>query len=216
MAKFAVERDPRVYLADFRPQPDAAKLAMGLDLGTSTGYCVTYFNPLQPIEVPKLRFQMGQLDLSVGDYDSRGMMGCRLRAFLRKAAPDLLFFERVRYTPPKIDKFNASAVMARAANAAELLGGLMMVVSEYAAETGTPLHPIPIQAIKKRATNKGNANKEAVITAANATFGVDLPVEDYESAGSDNVADAAFCLLLGLEDYGAGVPTELIGVGDES
>ncbi len=45
-----------------------------------------------------------------------------------------------------------------------------------------------------------------VIRGVNALYGVDLGPEGYESSGHDNIADAAACLLVGLEQYALGVP----------
>jgi hypothetical protein len=64
-----------------------------------------------------------------------------------------------------------------------------------------------IQAIKRRATGKGNANKEAIIRAANEEFEASLEVEDYDKLGTDNIADSLYALVLGLEQYSRGVPS---------
>lgn len=207
MAKFNVVRDPRIFAEDFAPNPDRARLALALDLGTSTGYAAAYFVPGAPIELEKLTVYLGQLDLSVGPYDSRGISACRLRAFLGKAKPDIIFMEDVKYTPPKAaNRVTAAAIMARTYTAAEFLGGLKIVVTEYAEMTNIPLNAIPIGSIKKRATGIGNANKELVIKSCNRSFGTDFDPETYNQTGVDNVADAAFCLLVGLEAYSDGVP----------
>jgi hypothetical protein len=41
-----------------------------------------------------------------------------------------------------------------------------------------------------------------MVGALNALFGVALEADGYETTGTDNIADGANVLLLGLEDYG--------------
>jgi Holliday junction resolvasome RuvABC endonuclease subunit len=136
---------------------------------------------------------MGQWDLSAGPYDSGAIRFVRLRQFLSAVKPDLVAFEDVKYTPSmKLNKVNAHAMVARAATAGELFGAFKSTVATWCEENGVPCTSFSIQHIKKRATSKGNANKEAMILACNREFGTEFEVESYESTGVDNVADAAW------------------------
>ncbi len=182
------------------------KLALGLDLGTSCGYCLSWFKPGAGSNPRAAYSIMGQLDLSTGSYDANAIRIVRLRQFLTAIMPQTVFFEDARYTPSETpNRFNANAIIARAATAMEWFGALKGCVGGWAEEHGVPCQGYPIGTIKKRATGLGNAGKPAVIKGANELFGVDLNPEGFESSGDDNIADAAVCLLLGVEQYAIGM-----------
>lgn len=206
MPKHKIERDPWLF-ADRLKTPARANLVLGLDLGTSCGYCFAYMRDGQRLDPETLAMHLGQFDLSAGQYDSGAIRFVRLRQFLSVMEPDLIAFEDVKYTPAeKPNRFNAGAIVARAATACEWFGGLKATVAAWAEENGVPCTSFPIGTIKKRATGKGNANKADVIRACNALFGSDMDADDYEIAGYDNIADAAFVCLLALEQYSTGLP----------
>lgn len=188
------------------PLEDGYRLAMGLDLGSSCGYTLSWFKAGVPYD-PRAAFTvMGQLDLSAGQYDSGAIRFVRLRGFLMEAMPHFVCYELVRFTPSeKPTRFNANAIVARAATSMEWFGALKGVVSGWAEEHGVPCQGYGIGAIKKRATNKGNAGKPEVIAGINEIFGVDLDPANFESTGDDNIADSASCLLLGLEEHARGL-----------
>lgn len=216
MAKHKIERDPWLF-AERLARPARANLVLGLDLGTTCGYCFTYMRDGQRVEPEKLAMNLGQFDLSAGPYDSGAIRFVRLRQFLTVMEPDLIAFEDVKYTPAeKPNRFNAGAIVARAATACEWFGGLKAAVAAWAEENGVPCTSFPIGTIKKRATNKGNANKGDMIAACNALFGSDMDAENYEAAGYDNVADAAFVCLLALEQYSRGLPPHPPGPESET
>lgn len=197
--------DPRVLQGRMPPRRER-RVALALDLGTSTGVAVGFYDPAAPVAVTSLQHvYLGQLDLSCREFESGAARAVKLRQFLIEIAPDVIFFEQVRYTPPAGFGVNPAAIMARAAPAVEFFGALKCVVSMYADDNHVAAIPIEIGAIKRRATGAGNANKAAVITAANETFGCALDAVEYERLGHDNVADAAWALMCGLENYGAGV-----------
>lgn len=207
MPKINQVKDPAFFEVT-KPDRAPSKLVLGMDLGTSTGYCYSHFSP--GMEPAKSIFptHMGQWDLSAGPYDSGAIRFVRLRHFLSALKPDLIFYEDVKNVAgmPKPNKFNLTAIMARAATSAELLGAFRATVCTWAEENGVPCTGFGVGVIKKRATGKGNSGKEGVIAACNELFGSELPVEGYETSGVDNIADSAFVLLLGLEQYGAGIP----------
>jgi Holliday junction resolvasome RuvABC endonuclease subunit len=147
------------------------------------------------------RYHMGQWDLSAGPYDSGAIRFLRLRHFLHATRPDAVFYEDVKFDPPGVSKMNAGAVLARVATASEFLGALKATVCTWCEEHAVPCTGFKIGTIKKRATGRGNANKEDMIRACNELFGSSLEVEGYESSGTDNIADSAFVCLLGLEQY---------------
>jgi len=210
LARLKLYRDPRVF-ADYlvRPAPKF-KTFLGIDPGTRTGIAYAHVMPGQPIDPARLTVHYGQWDLSAHDLgDSGAIKFVKLRAFLAQVDPDLIVLERIRNTPkmPPGGR-NAGAIVARALNAAEPLVGYMATICTWAEERDVPCEGIDIAAIKKRATGRGNSNKEDVIRAANEMFGCALDPETYEQTGADNMADALFCLLIGLEAYADGIPDE--------
>lgn len=208
MAKHKVERDPWLF-AERIKKPARSNLVLGLDLGTNCGYAFAHMLDGQRLDPEKLALSLGQFDLSAGQYDSGAIRFVRLRQFLSVLEPDLIAFEDVKYTPAETPtRFNARAIVARAATACEWFGGLKATVAAWAEENGVPCTSFPIGTIKKRATGKGNANKGDMIVACNELFGSDMDSKDYESAGYDNIADAAFVCLLALEHYSTGLPRQ--------
>jgi hypothetical protein len=211
MPKHKIAKDPDnlLELIDFkRPAPEL-KLGLGLDLGSTTGYSYTWFDPPRPW-VPEARpIYGGQLDLTVGDYDSGAIRFVRFRQFLTAFDPDIVFFEDAQYFTKENfgPRPTVHQVVARTARPIELLGSFKCTLATWCEERNIPCVGYKIQAIKKRATGKGNANKEMIIQAANEEFGVGLEVEDYEKTGVDNIADSLYALVLGLESYSRGVPT---------
>src|SRR6516162_4692783 len=208
--KYNSVRDPEI-LAQTLPARRSKKLILGLDLGTSTGYCCAYHHPGDPVFVGRFSdtvMVFGQLELQALSYESGAIRFVRLRQFLEVIKPDLVVYESVKYDPPGITKINAHAVLARVATAAELLGAYKATVCTWAEEHNTPCTGFAISKIKKRATGKGNASKEDISQATNATFGTELEIESYESRGTDNVADSVWVCVLGLEEYGNGLVPE--------
>jgi hypothetical protein len=208
MPKYQIQRDPRLFERDWKPILDPGlRLALGLDLATTAGYAVTYFVPGEPY-TPGLRTTVfGQWDLSAGPHDSGAIRFVRLRQFLAVIRPDVVFYEDTRHVPAETPNLiNLTAILARAARPIEFMGALKATVGTWCEEHDIPCQGIPIGAIKKRATGRGNADKVAVIAACNELFQAGLDPEGYETSGVDNVADACFCVLLGVESYSMGVP----------
>ena len=210
MPKFQIQRDPRLFERDWKPVTDPGlRLALGLDLGTTTGIAYTYFVPGEPYEVGLHTTAFGQWDLSAGPHDSGAIRFVRLRQFLAVLQPAAVFFEDVRFVPAETPNLiSMAAILARVARPIEFLGALKATVGSWCEEHDIPCAGIPIGTIKKRATGHGNANKVEVIDACNELFKAGLDPEGYETSGADNVADACFCLLCGIESYSMGVPEQ--------
>lgn len=192
-----------------RPEPEL-KLGLGLDLGTTTGYSYAWFDPDKPWMPSEGTIHYGQLDLSVGDYDSGALRFVRFKKFLQAFDPDILFFEDV-HGAVNVGNFgprpSVMQVVARVARPIEFFGSLKGTLGSWCEARNVPCKGYAIQHIKKRATGLGNANKEAVIKAANEEFDAGLETENYDKLGNDNIADSLYCLVLGLEQYSRGVPT---------
>jgi hypothetical protein len=210
VAKRRLVRDPEdtiFRLGVRRPLPDL-KLAAGLDLGTTCGLAYSWFDPHEPWSAETAGIWSGQLDLSVGDYDSGAIRFVRMRQFLMVLDPDIVFFEDAQYHTKESfgSRPTVHQVIARTARPIELLGSFKATLATWCEQRNVPCVGFPIQTIKKRATGLGNAGKGAVIAAANKEFGLDLEVDDYDKLGTDNIADALYCLALGLEQYSRGIP----------
>lgn len=188
------------------PEKDSAepKVVLGLDLATNCGYCIGLQYKNKPLKIaPEF---MGQWDLSAGPYDSGAIRFVRLRHFLAAVRPDLVGYEDVKFTPSEaITKFSAARVLARAATSSELIGAFRATVVTWCEENNIPCIGIPIGTIKKRATSKGNASKENMITACNEQFGSDFATDDYSSTGVDNIADAAWITQITAEQHSNGL-----------
>lgn len=208
MSQVNIHRDPSTICVA-RPRPiTQRKLFLGIDLGTTTGIAYAFHDPKSAVVPRDLGLTYGQWDLSAGSYDSGAIRFVRLRQFLSAVTPDAVFYEMVRNTPAeKPTPYNVGTLLARAVTAAQLFGAFQAHVCAWCEENGVPCTSFAIGEIKKRATGRGNSGKEDVIAAANTVFGLDLDAEGYENTGVDNIADAAFCLLLGLENYGRGIAT---------
>lgn len=206
MSKVELRRDPRLVTLVDPPGP-GSRLALGLDLGTTTGVAYTWFTPGEPFDPAARRLYLGQWDLSPGEHGTNPIRFVRLRHFLEAMRPAVVFFEEVRNTPSAgtITKYNVNAIVARAATSLMLFGAYMATVTGWCEEREIPCVGVPIADIKKRATMKGNASKEDVIRACNGLFKTEFDPATHDQTGVDNIADAAFCLLVGLEAYADGV-----------
>ncbi len=205
MAKFSMQRDPRVYQRGVAKKPPETKRAVGLDLGTNCGVAFADFVPGAPLV--DVTVYIDQWDLAIGQYDSNALRLVRLKQFLSILAPDLVAMEDVKYDAP-VEQFKGKPLgmlVARIVPTAEFLGSLKATVATWAEEREIPCQGLQIGNIKKFATGKGNANKLDMIKACNTRFGTSLPTENYENTGVDNMADAAFILQMLIENYSAGV-----------
>jgi len=146
---------------------------LALDLGTKTGYAVgTAQSHIS-----------GVSDFKPGRFEGGGMRYLRFRRWLDDLHAavefDEVVFEEVR--------------RHKATDAAHVYGGLMGVLTTWCEEAAVPYSAVPVGTIKKFATGKGNANKEAVIAAVRS-WGFEP--ED------DNEADAIALLKCRLVERG--------------
>lgn len=119
---------------------------LALDLGTSTGFCLG----TQRSNVS------GTQNFKPGRYDGGGIRFVRFRKWLNElkaAYPiDHVVYEEVR-------RHNGT-------DAAHVYGGLMATLTAWCEENSVPYEGVPVGAIKKWATGKGNADKAAMKQAA--------------------------------------------------
>jgi hypothetical protein len=140
---------------------------LALDLGTTTGWAITK---------PGGVVTSGTESFKVGRFEGGGMRYLRFSRWLDEMALHGLagiWFEEVR--------------RHAGTDAAHVYGGLMAHLTAWAENRKIPYSGVPVGTIKKHATGKGNANKEAMIAAAVAM--------GYRPA-DDNEADALALLHL--------------------
>jgi Holliday junction resolvasome RuvABC endonuclease subunit len=198
-------RDPEDLQAALAGKHPDRRRVVGIDLGTNCGVA---WADIAPEESPcKAVMTAGQLDLSLGPYDSGPLRFIRLKQFLSVLAPDFVAFEDVKFTPD-IKGFGGkriAMIVARVATSSELLGGFKVVLTTWAEENGIPAEAFPIGKIKKHATGKGNANKVDMIKAANTKFDIKLGHLGYEQSGADNIADAMHICDMAIVAYRKGL-----------
>ena len=158
------------------PMPaEPSRTILALDLGTTTGWALRSSDGL---------ITSGTLSLKPSRYDGGGMRYVRFRAWLDQLARDAgpigaIHFEEVRRHV--------------GTDAAHVYGGLLATLTAWAETAGIPYQGVPVGTIKRHATGKGNAPKEAMIAAARA--------RGFYPA-DDNEADAIAILFWAIETRG--------------
>ena len=157
------------------PPPERGRTILALDLGTTTGWALRGFDGL---------ISSGTASFKPGRYDGGGMRYLRFANWLteidRLSGPiEAIYFEEVR--------------RHIGTDAAHVFGGLLAVLTSWAELRGVPYQGVPVGTIKKHATGKGNAPKQAMIDAAH---------KHGFSPADDNEADAIAILLWAIETQG--------------
>jgi Holliday junction resolvasome RuvABC endonuclease subunit len=152
------------------------KTIIAFDLGTKTGFAVRRGDEV---------LASGTFDFSPGRHSSPGMrfvhFGKQLTTLI-KAYPDAVFvYEEVR--------------RHLGTDAAHVYGGLLAILQSELTLRGLQFQGIPVGTIKKTATGKGNAGKDAMIAAARAKW-PGIKIED------DNHADALWIAECGVAMIG--------------
>lgn len=131
---------------------------IAIDPGTRCGYAISHDGVVSH----------GILDLSARRFEGGGMRFLRFGNLLREMLPaDTIVFEEVR--------------RHAGTDAAHVYGGLIAVLTSICEEQRIPYTGIPVGTIKKHATGKGNANKDAMVAWAQ---------QRWPDVYDDNVADA--------------------------
>lgn len=131
---------------------------LALDLGTNTGWALRRDGTTIS----------GTASFKVGRYEGGGMRYLRFQRWLDELAHDgvdSIWFEEVR--------------RHAGTDAAHVYGGLLATLTAWCEHHGIPYSGVPVGTIKKHATGKGNANKDAMIAAAVARGFT--PVDDNEA-----------------------------------
>lgn len=148
---------------------------VAVDLGTRCGYAV--LNGSAPVVV-------GVMDFSTRKHEGGGFRYLRFAAAIRELLspkPQLVAYEEVR--------------RHLGTDAAHVYGGLLAHLQAICEELKVPYVGIPVAAVKRAATGKGNADKAAVLEAARERW-PKLEIVD------DNAADALFVLECARHELG--------------
>jgi Holliday junction resolvasome RuvABC endonuclease subunit len=172
MADLTHATSAREAIPDLRPVVRANRVMLALDLGTTTGWALHGIDGL---------ITSGTASFRPGRFDGGGMRYLRFTNWLteidRLSGPvAAIWFEEVR--------------RHAATDAAHVYGGLMATLTAWAELRGIPYEGVPVGTIKRHATGKGNANKDAMMAAARARG---------FSPADDNEADAIAILLWAME-----------------
>lgn len=148
---------------------------LALDLGTTTGWAIRDFGG---------QITSGTVSFKPSRYDGGGMRYLRFTNWLteldRLSGPiEAIYYEEVR--------------RHAGTDAAHVFGGLLAVLTSWGELRGVPYQGVPVGTIKKHASGKGNAPKQAMIDAAR---------QRGFNPADDNEADAIAILLWALETKG--------------
>ena len=149
------------------------KYYIGIDPGTQCGWAV--------VDANGNRLASGTWDLSSRRHEGGGMRYVRLQSHLRELfdayPPATVFYEEVR--------------RHLGTDAAHVYGGIVSHIAAFCECRSTAYCGIPVGTVKKYATGKGNAQKDAMVAATVARW------PDWR--GDDNEADAIWVALAGLK-----------------
>ncbi|MGR3805171.1 MAG: hypothetical protein ACU0AY_16975 [Marinibacterium profundimaris] len=175
MADLTLATSRREAIPDLPPVAPANRAMLALDLGTATGWALHGTDGL---------ITSGTVSFRPGRFDGGGMRYLRFTNWLteldRLSGPiAAIWFEEVR--------------RHAGTDAAHVYGGLLATLTSWAETAGVAYQGVPVGTIKRHATGKGNANKDAMMAAARA--------RGFTPA-DDNEADAIAILLWALETRG--------------
>ena len=148
---------------------------LALDLGTTTGWAMRLADGV---------VVSGTMEFRSGRYEGGGMRFLRFRSWLDHLldgakAIDQIHFEEVR--------------RHAGTDAAHIYGGFLAHLSAWCELKHIPYQGVPVGTIKRHATGKGNAGKDAVIAAMRSKG---FNPED------DNEADALAVLTWAIDTQG--------------
>lgn len=161
-------------------------IILGLDLGNTTGWSlyndgVILSGTFENSRSAQARFEGG------------GMRYVRFLDNLKKMPrPDRIAVEEVR-------SHKRAGQRSENVTAAQVYGGYLATLSQWCDIEKIPFEGIAVGVIKKRATGKGNSNKELVIAATKTL--------SPKAITDDNEADAFWLMVLALEGAGITLPT---------
>ena len=156
-------------------QPDSISSILALDLGTTTGWA---------IRNGRRRILHGTAEFRSNRFEGGGMRYLRFGRWLGQTLEitggiDAVYFEEVR--------------RHIGTDAAHVFGGLLATLTSWCEGHRIAYQGVPVGTIKRFATGKGNADKQAMIAAMR---------ERGFAPADDNEADAIAILLWAVETNG--------------
>ena len=149
---------------------------LALDLGTTTGWAMRLADG---------SVVSGTMEFKPGRYEGGGMRFLRFRSWL----------DHLEFAAKTIDLLHFEEVRRHAGtDAAHIYGGFLAHLTAWCELKNIPYQGVPVGTIKRHATGKGNAGKEAVIAAMRSKG---FSPED------DNEADALAILTWAIDTGGA-------------
>ena len=157
-------------------------MILAIDPGASCGWCVRDGEHIHG---------SGTWDLGVQRNEGGGMRYLRLRTFMleiHEATPlKLIAYEEVRnHTSRNL----ATKKITFNVDAAHAYGGYQGEILKFSEEYGVPATAFPVGTIKKKATGKGNANKEKMLAAAQERW-PQLNVDSFDQADALWISECA-------------------------
>lgn len=151
---------------------------IGLDPGTKCGYAV--------LDADGNRIVSGRWDLSASRHSGGGMRFVRLENYFNELLAVYDGWHRDGQHRAQVAYEEVRRHLGT--DAAHIYGGIVATVTRICEGQGLPYAGVPVGTVKKLATGRGNANKEAMVDAANARWWADSD----GGVGSDDEADALF------------------------
>lgn len=146
---------------------------LALDLATKCGWCVTPRTSGVWVLANKNRHASEGIRYITFEK--------RLRTAIKGLRVEFIAYEEVRHHT--------------STGASHVYGGLQAILLKVAEELGINYQSIPVSQIKKHATGRGNANKDAMVAAAEEKWPA-IRIED------DNHADALWIWDLAQKEFG--------------
>lgn len=167
---------------------------LAFDLGTTSGWAALVNG----------RFEHGAQNFSPGKHQGGGMRGLRFERFITElldsVRPGAVYFEKVRAHSNPGGGFNVDA--------AHIYGGLELILTMTCDKRMIPYLGLDVGVIKRTATGKGNASKEAMMTEAKRRGWQPHHGRgwDVKRTGDSDEADAMFILETGaIMNHGGGI-----------
>ena len=170
---FVAEMPPANVMSGKASPPPNLPVILALDLGTHTGWALRSADGT---------IASGTIEFRNDRWQGGGMRFLRFKHWLTETRTTVgtigaVFYEEVR----------AHAGV----DAAHVFGGMLAILTAWCEHHSIPYEGVPVGTIKRFATGKGNASKEAVIAAMKAKG---------HQPGDDNEADALAILHWALDN----------------
>jgi Holliday junction resolvasome RuvABC endonuclease subunit len=142
---------------------------LGLDPGRMFGFALHNYNAI---------VASGVWDLQQTRHDSPGMKFIRLRSHLQEIATAY----------PRLHVCYEAVVRHAGTHAAHMYGGYVAIIQAWCQDCEYEYEGVRVADVKRLATGKGNANKEAMLAAAQARW-PSAAIENHNEADARLIAE---------------------------